>query len=204
MKRASEPQSARAPSEPPFKSPPPCHPRCPAMQNGAPIEAMPLGADLKVATSSQPSSSAEAGRAQAASNLLQDDGPAESTAGTGRSSSAPSAPSTAQVRSEEVALLKACLRRWSFSAQYAAHQEYRVSYEGHVMELSAQLSALERTHRVVGWPRLLGAGERQQPLEQRGSPYVVGPLRRPVTSLSDLRRCLAEAGEEERPGPRWS
>ena len=140
-----------------------------------------------------------------------DDGPAESPAGTGRSSAAPSAPSTAQVpaappaprdsmSSEEVALLRECLRRWYFSDQYAAHQKYRISYEGLVRERSAQLSALESTHCVVDWARLFGAGERQQPLEQRRSHYVVGPSRRQVTSLSDLRRWMAEAGEEER-GP---
>ena len=101
--------------------------------------------------------------------------------------------------SEEVALLRECLRRWYFSDQYAAHQKYRVSYEGLVRERSAQLSALESTHCVVDWARLFGAGERQQPLEQRRSHYVVGPSRRQVTSLSDLRRWMAEAGEEERP-----
>ena len=101
--------------------------------------------------------------------------------------------------SEEAALLRECLLRWYFVEQYAAHQKYRVSCEGLVRERSEQLSALERTHRIVDWARLFGAGERQQPLGQRRSHYVVGPSRRQVTSLSDLRRWMAEAGEEERP-----
>ena len=101
---------------------------------------------------------------------------------------------------EEAALLRECLRRWYFSDQYAAHQKYRVSYEGLVRERSAQLSALESTHCVVDWARLFGAGERQQPLEQRRSRYVVGPSRSHLASLSDLQRRMAEAGDEERPG----
>ena len=103
-------------------------------------------------------------------------------------------------RSEEAALLRECLLRWYYADRFVARQEYRVNYAGLAMERSRQLSALERTHRIVDWAGLFGAGERQRPLGRERSRYVVGPSRRHVASLSDLQWWMAETGDEEQPG----
>ena len=104
------------------------------------------------------------------------------------------------MRSEEAALLRECFLRWYYVERFVARQEYRVSCERLVMERSRQLTALERTHRIVDWAGLFGAGERQRPLGRERSRYVVGPSRRHVAPLSDLQRWVAEAGDEEQPG----
>ena len=97
-------------------------------------------------------------------------------------------------------MLRTCLCRWYYAHRIVAHQEYRVSCEGLVMERSRQLSVLERTHRRVDWAGLFGAGVRQRPLGRERSRYVVGPSRRHVAPLSYLQRWMAEAGGEEQPG----
>ena len=105
----------------------------------------------------------------------EDDETAGGPAVIERSSAAPSTQSTAQVptgppmprnpmRSEEAALLRECFIIWSYVGRFVAHQEYRVSYERLAMERSRQLTELERTHRIVGWAGLFGAGGRQRPL----------------------------------------
>ena len=141
----------------------------------------------------------------------EDDEPARGPTVGGQSSAASPAPSTAQVPTrplmprepmgiEEAALLRRCLHRWYYAHRIVAHQEYRASYEELAMERSRQLSALERTHRIIDWARLFGVGERQQPPGRERSRYVVGPSSSPIASLSDLRQWMAEAGGEERPG----
>ena len=72
--------------------------------------------------------------------------------------------------------------------------------EAQVYAISGQLGVLERRYRVVGWARLYGLRERQQPQGRERRPYVVGPSSRPVTSLRDMQQWMAEAGGEQQPG----
>ena len=85
----------------------------------------------------------------------------------------------------EAALMRDYLWAWKELKQ----QPYRISREGQVMAISRQL----RTQRFVNWAQLYGGGEGLQLQEQARPPYVVGPSRRPVASLSEMWQWMAEA-----------